>query len=204
MQKPSVYKNIIKFKALEILLETVHIEAIRQGITQSGEHAFSVTSYATENGLVELDKLKKYGVSAFDQGTIQDIKHHERADEIYFILEGSMKIFWKPKCWDTFHNVFTLADDAYRYAYIPSGHCLVVSADTSVPLLAIALKTEKSTIKSGGKKLGSACLYYQNMACPIRLQCETLYKNRQDFFAGKRTRAGAVQRVNEVLQKIKS
>lgn len=213
--EPKRYKELPQFNglpnfgALKKLLE--HIEAIQTGVTRSLEHAFPIIPYAKRKGLndiVALQNLRQtkdfessaFDPSAFDEGTIQDLKFHEKAHEVFFLLKGSLKILWKKNMEATFKHELILTRK-FPYAFIPSGHCLLVGSERVGAFLAIAWKTKKSTISNGGKVLGENCPNYESVQCDIRQSCERIRANRSRFYdAVKISRATAVTNVKTIAQ----
>lgn len=194
--EPTLYKELPHFKglpdfgALKELLN--HIKAIQTGVVQSYKHTLPIIPYAKLNDLNNIKVLKDFEPGAFDEGTIQDLKFHKEAHEVYFLLKGSFMIFWKKNTEATFQHPLILKRDL-PYVFIPSGHCLLVRSERVGAFLAIACKTKKSTISNGGKVLGEKCPNYSSCQCDIRQSCECLRANRSKFFeAVKASRATAL------------
>ena len=198
MKLPAIYESIAEFNALETLLKQRHLKDIQNAVDSSVERVFSISFYANKKNLIDVKTLAGYEPNAFDEGTIQDLKYHEKANEIYFVLKGSVKILWKSKNSARFEHVLILSDSTSRYAEIPAGYCLLVSPHNDNRFLAIALKTEKSNIEDGKgkKKLGKYCQYYKKKLCSTRNQCEKLRLNRSNFLRGLMSRQKSL--INQV------
>ena len=204
MEFPAIYESIAEFNALETLLKQRHLKDIQNAVDSSVKRVFSISFYANKKNLIDVKTLAGYESNAFDEGTIQDLKYHEKANEIYFVLKGSIKILWKSQNSARFEHVLILSDSSSRYAEIPAGFCLLVSPHNDNRFLAIALKTEKSNIEDGKgkKKLGKYCQYYKKKLCSICDECEKLRDNRKNFFNGTVTRPKAVKNVIRISQKV--
>lgn len=219
--KPTRYKKLPHFKelpdfgALKKLLQKKHIEAIKTRVKQSMEHTFPIIPYSKQNGLKKIEALKllhqrkefdprAFAPSAFDEGTIQDLKFHEEAHEIYLLLAGRLKILWKKNESATFKDELIITEDI-RYAFIPCGHCLLVASERVGAFLAIAFKTKKSTTKNLKKVLGENCPHYKSIKvrCEISEFCECLRANRSSFFDAVRTsRVTALTNAKTITQVI--
>jgi hypothetical protein len=215
--QPTRYKKLPHFEGLpnfdvlaRLLKGRHHIEAIQTGVTKSNEHTFPIIPYVGRDRLGSILSFRKtddfdpkaFAPSAFDEGTIQDLKFHMEAHEIYFLLEGKLKILWKKKESATFTHDLTVTK-AFPYALIPHGHCLLVASEVGGPFLAVAFKTKESTIGNGGKVLGDKCPHYRNVQCDIRASCECLRANRSSFFEAVRaSRVTAVTKAQAIAQQL--
>ena len=135
------------------------------------------------------DKYKiKFGdaivdASAFDQRTIQDVKYHEEADEIYYVLRGCIRIAWKSNGSQNWENDEIVKEK--ECVFIPNNTCLVLKPATDI-FLAVAFKTKISKLvfnpkdpeREPGKIQGTNCL----KECNERAECEVRQKIRTYFF----------------------
>ena len=64
------------------------------------------------------EDLQTYAPSAFDEETVQDLKFHRKADEIYLILRGSIRILWKVKGSKELKNYLELSAESKCWGYI--------------------------------------------------------------------------------------
>jgi len=124
--------------------------------------------------------LKRYGASAFDQDTVQDMKYHREAHEVYFALWGKFQIYWKPKESQTIAKLQIEATST-PWAFIPSGHCLTVTHRPKQRFLAAAFKTKITNVANGGKQRGKNCDSYR-AGSAICKSCEKLREIRERFF----------------------
>lgn len=181
------------------------IEGIAAQVHKSPEHSLPLAQYTWKALPDDAQKVfQDYGGSAFDEGCVQDLKHHLNAVEVYFMLKGDISVLVKNKGPERFHpaNVLKISAVSTPWAIIPAGYCLLVANPGETCFLCIALKSEKSIIDEGegGKKLGKFCPHYheetQALVCPYRGSCETPRQNRDTFFTGKVSRAHATRCAN--------
>ena len=149
--------------AASALFDLAHTAAIAELVRRSYEHTYSLSQYAKYAVPSSLATFERYGASAFDEGTVQDLKCHREADEIYLALEGTFRILWKPKKSPKLQQggVIEVSAQSSPWAFIPAGYCLLVARDPDQPFLAVAFKTKESNIKNGGKQLGEKCENYK-------------------------------------------
>lgn len=154
---------------------------IKSRLSRSLEHTLSLPAIGIGDGEEERPVLQELHASAFDHETIQDLKYHEEADEVYFVVEGKLTIIWKANTAPQSVDSLQLNASDSCWAFIPKRYCLVVANPDAGKFLAIAFKTEPDG-KGRGKVLGRDCPFFKNRSCGIRGQCEHLQSNREDFF----------------------
>ena len=132
------------YDAVAHLKSEQYIEKIKDGVGKSHEHTFSIVDSDEEFSLNNWEDLQTYAPSAFDEETVQDLKFHRKADEIYLILRGSIRILWKVKGSGRLKNYLELSAESKCWGYIPACHCLLVTHDPGAHFLAIAFKTAES------------------------------------------------------------
>ncbi len=116
--------------------------------------------------------------SAFDEETIQDVKYHRVAEELYYVLEGAVSVRWKHISDANWNRKTLRTDKSRRWIHIPALHCLLLERGTN-RFLAIAFKTQESTKANGNKIQGNYCTV---KSCKVRGKCEKLQKEREEFF----------------------
>lgn len=175
-----------------------HISAIAALVRQSHEHTCMLSDYARVAIPDSQLTFKRYGASAFDQETVQDMKYHKNAYEFYLALQGSFKIHWKVKGDSKLRKSLDMSCNDKCWAIIPPGICLLVERLATESFLAVACKSQESNRKNEGKQSGEKCKH--NEDCPtgeMRIQLE---KNRKDFFAKiANARETAAKRVSEII-----
>lgn len=170
------------------LFDAAHKAAILKLVTSSNERIWPLDQYALAEEPASQPTFRRYGASAFTQETLQDLKHHASACEIYLALQGCFRIKWKPREAARFECLEISAAEK-PWALIPPEHCLLVVPSDEAGFLAVAFKTELSKIGKG-KFLGSKCERFAD--CQDGKLCEELRTNRSGFFdsvEGARQRA---------------
>lgn len=188
------------------LYDMVILRHISQNVGNSHEHTYPLAQYARDAIPSSFHTFDRYSASAFDEGTVQDLKHHSRAVEIYLALKGKFSIKWKAKGPVDFEtkNILEVSACNSDWAVIPSEHCLLVTANEKEPFLAIAFKSEKS--KTGnGKIRATDCVFFkpeeEEKKCPKGQVCWNLEKTRCDFFDNiEQARKEAVKKVNDIIR----
>ena len=87
-RKLSVLTELVD--AAHVLFEHDRIEAVAVSVRRSYEHAYSLAEEHVQDVHRALSRFNRYGASAFDESTVQDLKHHDKADEIYLALRGKL------------------------------------------------------------------------------------------------------------------
>ena len=135
--------------------------------------------------------------SAFDERAIQDVKYHEKADEIYYVLEGAIRIIWKENSSPNWKEELIVSKR--KWIQIPNNHCLLLKP-ASDSFLAVAFKTEISKLvkepwkkigeRKAGKIQGTFCLHKEK--CNEHVECEVRQKIRAYFFdlLGRNNKSG--------------
>jgi hypothetical protein len=116
--------------------------------------------------------------SAFNEETIQDVKYHKVAEELYYVLDGAVSIRWKHISDANWNPKILLTDESGKWIHIPALHCLLLEKGTN-RFLAVAFKTQESTKANGNKIQGNYCSI---KLCEVRGECERLQKEREEFF----------------------
>jgi len=183
-------------EAVSPLLDAAHTAAISQLVESSNERIWSLERYARVEEPASYLAFRRFGASAFTHETIQDLKHHASAYEIYVALRGSFRIRWKLRETAVFQSI-DISARGKPWALIPPEHCLLVVPADEAEFLAVAFKTELSKI-GVGKFLGSECGLFKKEECQQRQVCEELRTNRKRFFdTVDRARQEAVKEVHK-------
>jgi len=191
--------------AANALFDLAHIAALTDLVRRSHEHTYTLTQYAKDAIPGSLAAFERYGASAFDEGTVQDLKYHREAGEIYLALTGTFSILWKVRGQARIERARALHVSAGSspWAFIPDNFCLLVDSQPNSSFLAVAFKTKESNLRNGGKQVGKGCAHYQDQTCPHCQECEELNANRARFFDTiKVARTGAVQHVQGIARQI--
>lgn len=186
-------------RAVEPLLGVAN--SLAEAVASSPEHTCRLTDFVDAGFPQEhVGTFNAYGASAFSHETIQDMKHHVHADEFYYVLQGRLKILHKPagKAPLVPEEASRLVGGVTPLARIPCGTCLFATPESDSGFLAVAFKTEPSSIKDGGKRLGDKCHFYENDECPIRETCLHLQKLRAQFLEAKITQQVAIERSRKI------
>lgn len=196
------------------LFDLAHIGGIAELVGLSYEHTCSIAPYARDALPDYLAVFERYRASAFDHGTIQDLKRHDKAHEVYLALDGSFSILWKDEPAQPFKQALEVSADSSCWALIPARHCILVDSEPDSPFLAVAFKSRESTMKNGGKQSGSACPASKDRGAKdkrdagVKLclhweQCEHLSENRKKFFEKvKKLREDTVAKVHSIADSL--